>query len=165
MEYSQRPRSDSSLRDLVAAVVTVLAVNALGASPSVFIGSDTSWIDQPWLFPPTIVFPIVWTALFTLMGVALYLVGRRGLGRRDVRVALAAFAGQFALNLAWTPVFFGLQRPGLGLLIIGALWVAIAGTIAAFDRVDRRAAALLVPYLAWVSFAALLNYAIYAGWS
>ncbi|QLD90295.1 tryptophan-rich sensory protein [Natronomonas salina] len=161
MEYSQRPRSGSSLRDLVAAVVTVLAVNALGASPSVFIGSDTSWIDRPWLFPPT----IVWTALFTLMGVALYLVGRRGLGRRDVKVALAAFAGQFTLNLAWTPVFFGLQRPGLGLLIIGALWVAIVGTIAAFDRVDRRAAALLVPYLAWVSFAALLNYAIYAGWS
>jgi tryptophan-rich sensory protein len=143
----------------------VLAVNALGASPAVFVGSDTSWFDRPWFFPPTVVFPLVWTALFTLLGIALYLVARRGLDRRAVRVAVAVFAVQFALNLAWTPAFFGLQRPGLGLVVIGALWVAIVGTIAAFDRVDRRAALLLVPYLAWVSFAGVLNYAIYAGWS
>lgn len=165
MEHTERSRRGFSLRNLLVAVATVLAVNALGALPAVFVGSDTTWFDRPWLFPPSIVFPVVWTALFTLMGVAVYLVGRRGLDRRDVRVAVAAFAGQFALNLAWTPAFFGLRRPGLGLLIIGALWVAVAATIVAFDRVDRRAAVLLVPYLAWVSFAAVLNYAIYAGGS
>lgn len=68
---------------------------------------------------------------------------------------------QLALNLAWTPLFFGLQRPDLGLLVIGALWIAIVATIVAFARVSRAAAALLVPYLVWVSFAAVLNYAIY----
>lgn len=165
MERSQPRGARRSRRGLLAAAATVVVVNALGALPSVFVGADTTWFDRPSFFPPTIAFPVVWTALFTLMGVALYLVGRRGLERRDVRVALAAFAVQFALNLAWTPVFFGLRRPDLGLAVIGALWVAIVATVVAFDRVDRRAALLLVPYLAWVTFAAVLNYVIYAGWS
>lgn len=163
MEHPLRSTSGPSSRDLLVGAALVVGVNALGALPAVFVGSDTSWFARPWFFPPTIVFPVVWTALFTLMGVALYLVGRHGLDRRDVRVALGAFAGQFALNLAWTPAFFGLQRPGLGLAVIVALWFGVAATIAAFDRVDRWAALLLVPYLAWVSFAAVLNYAIYAG--
>jgi benzodiazapine receptor len=150
-------------REALFAVALVVAVNALGAAPSLFVGADTSWFDRPWFFPPTIAFPVVWTLLFTLMGVALYLVWRAEADARDTRLALVAFAGQFALNVAWTPAFFGLQRPGLGLVIIVLLWVAIVATIAAFDRVDRRAALLLVPYLAWVSFAAVLNYAIYAG--
>ncbi|SFB83058.1 TspO and MBR related proteins [Halobiforma haloterrestris] len=163
MESVTEQRPDASVRDLLLALALVVVVNALGASPAVLFSSDTSWIDRPWFFPPEVAFPIVWTLLFTLLGVALFLVVRRGLERRDVRVAIAAFAGQFALNLAWTPAFFGLQRPDLGLVVIVALWAAIVATIVAFDRVDRRAAVLLVPYLAWVSFAAVLNYAIYAG--
>jgi tryptophan-rich sensory protein len=150
-------------REALFAVALVVAVNALGAAPSLFVGADTSWFDRPWFFPPTIAFPVVWTLLFTLMGVALYLVWRAEADARDTRLALGAFAAQFALNLAWTPAFFGLQRPGLGLVIIVLLWVAIVGTIVAFDRVDRRAALLLMPYLAWVSFAAVLNYAIWVG--
>ncbi|APW97639.1 TspO protein [Halobiforma lacisalsi AJ5] len=163
MESVTEQRPDGSVRDLLLAFALVVVVNTLGASPAVLFSSDTSWIDRPWFFPPEVAFPIVWTLLFTLLGVALFLVVRRGLERRDVRVAIAAFAGQFALNLAWTPAFFGLQRPDLGLVVIVALWAAIVATIVAFDRVDRRAAVLLVPYLAWVSFAAVLNYAIYAG--
>lgn len=155
--------SSVSRGDLTRTAGFVIAVNLLGALPAVFVGSDTDWIDRPSFYPPEIAFPIVWTALFTLMGIALSLVWQRGRTRREVRLALAAFGAQFALNLAWTPVFFGLRRPGLGLAVIGALWVAVVATIAAFDRVDRRAAALLVPYLLWVSFAAVLNYAIYAG--
>ncbi|AEH35365.1 TspO/MBR family protein [Halopiger xanaduensis] len=158
--HVQFPRSAG--RDAIVALAFVLGVNALGALPSVFIGSDTSWIDRPWFYPPSILFPIVWTLLFTLMGLALYRIWRRGPSRQAVRVALAAFGIQFALNLAWTPAFFGLQRPDLGIAVIAALWIAIVGTIVAFDRVDRLAAALLVPYLGWVSFAAVLNYAIYA---
>ena len=137
-------------------------MNALGALPALLVGSDTGWIDRPWFYPPELAFPIVWTLLFTLMGIALFDVWRRGAGRGR-RVALAAFGVQFAVNLAWTPVFFGLQRPDLGLVVIAVLWVAILATIAAFDRVSRPAATLLVPYLAWVSFALLLNYAIHVG--
>ncbi|WP_323172401.1 TspO/MBR family protein [Natrialba sp. PRR66] len=157
----------SSIRDGLVALGLVLGVNALGASPAVFVDSDTGWIDRPWFYPPEIAFPIVWTLLFTLMGLALFLVWRRtrelGSGRRrDLGLALGAFAVQFALNLAWTPVFFGLRRPDIGLVVIGALWIAVVGTIVAFARLDRLAAGLLVPYLGWVSFAFTLNYAIYA---
>ncbi|ELZ02333.1 TspO/MBR family protein [Natrialba asiatica] len=166
MDTMSRPGT-SSIRDGLVALGLVLGVNALGASPAVFISSDTAWIDRPWFYPPEIAFPIVWTLLFTLMGVALFLVWRRtrelGPGRRrDLGVALGAFVVQFALNFAWTPVFFGLRRPDLGLVVIGALWIAVVGTIVAFARLDRLAAGLLVPYLGWVSFAFALNYAIYA---
>lgn len=157
-------RRGLSLPDAVVGLGFVVGVNALGAVPAVFVGSDTGWIDRPWFYPPSILFPIAWTLLFTLMGLALFVVWRRGANRRDVRVAFATFGVQFALNLAWTPVFFGLQRPDLGLVVIAALWIAIAATIAAFDRVSRLAAGLLLPYLGWVSFALVLNYAIYAAW-
>jgi benzodiazapine receptor len=160
MRYTNAERPG---REALLGLALVAGVNALGALPALFVGSDTSWFDRPWFFPPTVAFPVVWTLLFTLLGVALYLVVRGGADTGDTRLALGAFAGQFALNLAWTPVFFGLRRPGLGLAIIVLLWVAIVCTIVLFDRVDRRAALLLVPYLAWVSFAAVLNYAIWAG--
>lgn len=156
------PFAGLTRRDLAVAVGAVVGVNALGASPAVLFGSDTGWIDRPWFYPPEIAFPIVWTLLFTLLGLALFRIWWTGTDARAVRTAYAAFAVQMALNLAWTPAFFGLQRPDLGLVVIVALWVAIVGTVVAFDRVDRTAAALLVPYLAWVTFAAVLNYAIYA---
>ena len=155
--------SRASWSDALTALAFVVVVNIVGASPSLVFGADTGWIDQPWFFPPGIVFPIVWTTLFTLMGVALFLVWREGTESREVRVALAAFVAQFVLNLTWTPVFFGLRRPDLGLVVIVLLVITVAGTVAAFDRVDRRAAVLLVPYLLWVAFAGILNYAIYAG--
>lgn len=158
-------RSIPSRRTLLLTAGAIVAINALGAAPAVLFGSDTGWIDRPWFYPPEILFPIVWTLLFSLMGIAIVLVVRQGLDRRDVRIALGAFGVQFVLNLAWTPAFFGLQRPDLGLVVIVPLWVGIAATIVAFDRVDRRAAVLLVPYLAWGTFAVVLNYAIYAAWA
>ncbi|MDR5674383.1 TspO/MBR family protein [Halalkaliarchaeum sp. AArc-GB] len=160
--HTNRSLGLPSGREALLAAGFVVGVNALGALPAFLFGSETDWIDRPWFYPPEILFPIVWTLLFSLLGLALYRVWKRGLRRRDVRVAFGVFAGQFALNILWTPVFFGLQRPDLGLLVILALWVGIVGTIVAFDRVDRVAAALVVPYLVWVSFAAVLNYAIYA---
>lgn len=149
-------------REGIIALGVILSVNALGAVPAVFSGSDTSWIDRPWFYPPEILFPVVWTLLFTLMGAALFIVWRHGTDQRRVRVALGVFAVQFALNLSWTPVFFGLQRADLGLVVIAVLWVTIVATVVMFARVSRIAAALLVPYLGWVSFAVVLNYAIYA---
>jgi tryptophan-rich sensory protein len=75
---------------------------------------------------------------------------------------VGVFTVQTTLNVAWTPVSFGLRRPDLGLAVVVALWLAIVGTVVAFDRVDRRGAALFVPYLAWVTFAGVLDYAVCA---
>jgi tryptophan-rich sensory protein len=97
------------------------------------------------------------------MGVAVWLVWREvdGPQASNAKLGLWVFGGHFVVNLAWSAVFFGAQSLVGGFAVIVLLWLAILATIRAFDRVDRRAALLLVPYLAWVSFAAYLNYAIW----
>ena len=150
-----------SLRDALTVLGFVALVNAVGASATLVGGPDSAWfraLDKPAIYPPPWVFGVVWTLLFSLLGVALFLVWRRGTDRRDVRVALTAFALQFVANLAWTPAFFAAQDLALALAVVVVLWVLVVATVAAFDRVDRRAALLCVPYLVWVSFAAVLNY-------
>ena len=109
-----------------------------------------AWNPPGWIFGP------VWTLLYILMGVAAWRVWRRG-GFPAQRPALVPYLVQLALNAAWTPLFFGLHRPGLAFAEIILLWLAILWTMAAFARVDRVAAGLLAPYLAWVSFASVLN--------
>jgi len=149
---------------LARALGFVVGVNVVGAAPALLSGPDTEWFQglaKPAIYPPGWAFGVVWTLLFTLLGVAAYLVWRRGTDDRAVRVALGLFAVQMAVNVAWTPAFFGLQAPLLSLAIIAALAVLVVATIAAFDRVDRRAALLLVPYLGWVVCATHLNYEIW----
>ena len=152
-------------RDVLLTLLSVVVVNLVGAAPAVLAGPDSAWFEslvKPALYPPPWVFGVAWTALFTLLGIAAYLVARRGIDSRPVRVALGLFALQFAFNVAWTPVFFGAQELLWGLVIIAILDVLVLATIRAFQRVDRRAALLLIPYLAWVLFATLLNYQIWA---
>ncbi|WP_121744337.1 TspO/MBR family protein [Natronorubrum halophilum] len=155
-------RSPGRLPDggaLVRLVGFVVLINVIGSLPGVFSSPDTAWfrsLEKPWFYPPEIAFPIVWTLLFTLLGVALWLVWRSDASGR--RLALGLFAVQMAFNVAWSPTFFTLEAPLAALGIILALWVLVVATIEAFRRVDRRAAALLVPYLAWVTFAAVLNF-------
>jgi len=150
-------------RPRLALVVAVLAVEVVGASGAVFTAQGLeAWygtLRRPALAPPNWVFGPVWTALFALIGAAVWLVWRRAAATPEaVRVALAVFVVHFAANLAWSAVFFGLREVGWGLAVIALLWSLILATMWAFDRVDRRAAALLVPYLLWVSFATYLNY-------
>lgn len=117
---------------------------------------------KPALNPPAWVFGPVWTVLYILMGIALYLVWSRGWEHKNVQVATAIFAVQLVLNVLWSYLFFGMQAPYFALIEIVLLWIAIVMTVAAFYRVSVSAALLLVPYLLWVSFAAYLNYGIYA---
>jgi tryptophan-rich sensory protein len=107
--------------------------------------------------PPSWVFGPVWTVLYAMMAVAAWLVWRRD----GWSGALAWFAVQLTLNAAWSPLFFGLHRIDLALIDITFLWVAIAGTVVAFWKVSPGAGWLLVPYLAWVSFATALNFALW----
>jgi tryptophan-rich sensory protein len=98
--------------------------------------------------------------LFTLMGVSLFLAWRAGLTLPEFRGAAYAFAAQYVFNILWSAAFFGLQSLVAGLVVIAMLWVLILLTIYRFYPFSREAAMLLVPYIAWVSFAAFLNYSI-----
>jgi tryptophan-rich sensory protein len=106
------------------------------------------------------VFGPVWILLYVAMGIALAVVLRAEGGQRR-RAAVLAFAIQLILNLAWTLVFFGLREVGLAAVIIAALWVAIVATMDAFSRISLAAGLLILPYLGWVSFASVLNAAVW----
>ncbi|MFP9190731.1 TspO/MBR family protein [Natronosalvus vescus] len=156
--------TDRSLErtDILEAVAFVVAINVVGGLPGIISSPDSAWfrdLEKPGFYPPEIAFPVVWTLLFTLMGVALWLIWRSS--RTGRTLALGLFVAQMAVNVAWTPVFFGLGELFAGLVVIASLWVLVAATIVAFRAVDRRAAALLVPYLLWVTFAAVLNYELW----
>ena len=141
-------------RDTLA-LLAPLAVGLLGSLPTA--RAIPSWyrtLDKPRWNPPDRVFGPVWTTLYGLMGVALVLVRRRDVATGQ---AQRLFGLQLALNLAWSLVFFGKRDPEGALAVMALLWLAIVATIAEFGRVRPSAAVLLAPYLAWVSFAALLN--------
>jgi len=114
-------------------------------------------LRKPPFNPPDYVFGPVWTALYAMMAVAAWLVWRKA----GTGYPLGLFALQLALNLAWTALFFGLRLPGLAFAEILVLWASIAATVVSFWRVSVPAGALLVPYLLWVGFAAVLNLAIW----
>lgn len=109
-----------------------------------------AWNPPGWIFGP------VWTILYAMMAVAAWLVWQRGGWAAQGR-PLRLFLVQLALNALWSPIFFGLHEPGLAFAEMILLWLAIGVTLVRFWRVHRAAAWLLVPYLAWVSFAAVLN--------
>ena len=117
---------------------------------------------RPSFAPPTWVFGPAWTTLYVMMGLAAFLVWQQGLARPDVRRALTLFGVQLVLNGLWSPLFFGLRAPGLALVEIVVLWFAILATLVAFWRTRRVAGGLLVPYLAWVTFATALNAGFWA---
>jgi len=116
-------------------------------------------VRKPDFSPPNEVFGPVWSLLYLLMAVALYLVWRKREVKKDQ--ALLLFAAQLVLNVCWSAVFFGLHSIAGGLAVIALLWAAVAETIRRFWRISRTAALCLVPYLIWLSFAAVLNYAIW----
>ncbi len=146
---------------LVLSLVLVAVVAAVGGSATATgAGSWYRTIEKPPWNPPDAVFGPVWTLLYVLMAVAAWLVVREGVRRREVRVALVAYVVQLALNLAWSVVFFGLESPGGGVVVIAALLASIVATIMLFRPLRPLAAWLLVPYLAWVAFAASLNVAV-----
>lgn len=117
-------------------------------------------LKKPAWNPPGWVFGPVWSALYAMMGVAAWLVWRQG-GWGGQRRPLLFFLAQLGLNALWTPLFFGLHRPGVAFVEIVLLWLAIAATLVAFLPVSRVAAWLLAPYLAWVGFATVLNFTLW----
>jgi tryptophan-rich sensory protein len=154
-----------SIRDILKLVVSIIACLAASAIGSVFTrGAIPTWyanLEKPFFTPPNWLFAPAWTLLYILMGIAAFLVWRKGLENRGVRIALIVFLIQLALNALWSVVFFGLESPLYGLIVISILWIAILVTIIKFFRISRVASVLMWPYLLWVTFAAVLNSSIW----
>jgi tryptophan-rich sensory protein len=133
---------------------------AIGAVASIDAKSFYGQLAQPSWAPPSSVFGPVWTVLYALMAIAAWMVWRDG-GFRVHRTALSLFTMQLALNALWSWLFFAWRLGGWALADIIVLWLLIVATLVAFWRIRPLAGALLVPYLAWVSFAAFLNHAVW----
>ena len=147
---------------LILAITVPLAVGGLsGFATARGVASWYPTLAKPSFNPPAWVFGPTWTVLYILMGVALFLVWRQGLDTQGVRLALIAFGVQLMLNALWSILFFRMQSPGWAFAEIILLWIAIIATLWAFWRVLPAAGLLLVPYLAWVSFAGVLNGSIW----
>lgn len=150
--------------DILALVLFVgLCLGVGGLGGAVTAESVNTWyptLNKPSFNPPNWIFGPVWTTLNILMGVAAWRIWRAA-DRDTARGPLAVFALQLAVNLGWSVAFFGLRNPGLAVIVVLALDLLVLVTLLMFRRIDRLAAWLLAPYLAWISFATLLNVTIW----
>ena len=145
----------------IASIALCYLVAFLG---SVFtFSSIPTWyaqLNKPFFNPPNWVFAPVWTILYFLMAVSLYIIWNKNLENKKQDKAIKIFIFQLTLNLLWSLVFFGLHQPLLGLITIIILWFSIFITIKYFYKLSKPSGYLLVPYILWVSFASVLNFAI-----
>jgi len=149
---------------LAASIVICLSAGAIG---SVFTSSSVGgWyrtLAKPSFNPPAWLFAPVWTLLYITMGISLFLVWTsRNAARTRIRIALFFFSIQLLLNFLWSVFFFGLKSPLLGFIDILLLWATIMVTMLSFKKISQLSSCILVPYLLWVTFAAVLNYSILA---
>lgn len=151
----------NSIKLIISLVICQLA----GIIGSLFTMSKIpTWymtLNKPELAPPNWIFGPVWTTLFILIGISLYLVWKQGINRKDVKIALCIFGTQLILNILWSIIFFGLENPGSAFVEIVSLWISILLSIIYFYKISKPASYLLIPYIAWVSFASYLNFMIW----
>jgi benzodiazapine receptor len=151
----------TTLRSVALALVCILIPLVSGAVVGILTMSGvTEWyttLNKPWFTPPGYVFGLVWTVLYILMGISLYLVIIHGWENETVKTGIVLFAAQLGVNLLWSLLFFGLHSPLAALACIVVLLALIVATIITFSRLSKPAAVLLVPYLAWVCIATALN--------
>lgn len=146
-------------------LISVVICELAGIIGSVFTTpSIPGWYEglaKPPFNPPNWIFGPVWTILYAMMGVAAYLVYEKGMRNKEVKRAMAVFAGQLLLNTLWSIVFFGAHMILAGAGVIVLLWVGILASILLFRPISKLAACLLIPYILWVSFATVLNSSLY----
>ena len=151
------------MKDLSKLIISVVGCELVGILGTPFtISAIPAWyatLNKPVFAPPNWIFGPVWTLLYFLMGISFYLIWKQG-WKKKIRAAGMFFLAQLGLNFIWSPIFFGLRAPLLGLIVIVTMWVLIVMTMKRFYPLSRLAFYLLVPYLLWVSFATLLNVAI-----
>lgn len=146
-------------------VVSVVIANLAGILGSIFtVNSINSWylfLNKPFFSPPNWLFGPVWVVLYTLMGIAAWLVWEKTKSESNKK-ALIIYGIQLFLNFLWTLIFFGLKNPALAFLEILVLLAFIIYTTVLFFKIDKRAGWIMVPYILWISFASMLNLAIWA---
>jgi len=137
----------------------ILAINLSAAMSGAFFrpGDWYAELRKPWWRPPNAAFPIVWTTLYILLTFATWRVWTRASGDEAV-MAMTAFGVQLVFNAAWSAIFFGMRRMRLALVELVCLWLSIAAMILIYQRTDIWAAALLLPYITWVTIAGVLNW-------
>ena len=152
--------------ELAALAMCVIFCLLAGFVGSIYTApSIPTWyaaLQKPSFNPPNWVFFPVWTILYILMGVSLFLVWRQDKHFKRAKTATALFLAQLAANTLWSIVFFGWHDIAGGFIVILILWTLIAATIISFAKASKTAATLLVPYICWVSFATVLNCSILA---
>ena len=145
--------------------ISILIPLLVGAISGFFTSSGVNgWYalaNKPWFNPPNWIFAPVWTTLYVLMGIALFLVWKADADKSIKQTAIILFTLQLALNFFWSIIFFKLQQPGWAFVEIILMWLMILLTILWFGKINATAAWLLVPYICWVSFASVLNYSIW----
>jgi translocator protein len=152
----------NDMLQLIGSVLLCQAAGLLGAlftSPAISTWYAT--LQKPSFSPPNWVFAPVWTILYLMMGIALFLVWRKGVQQKSVQIALGLFGAQLILNVLWSLVFFGLRAPFAGFVEIVILWFAILATFWTFINISFISGLLLLPYLLWVSFALILNFSLW----
>jgi translocator protein len=152
------------MANIIGLMVFIIICEGAGALGGFFTSrSVAEWypaLTKPSFTPPSWLFMPVWTLLYFLMAVSAFLIWRIGLQSNGVKFALAVFIFQLAFNVAWSAVFFGMKSTIGGMIVITLLWLAILFTIILFFRLSKISAALLIPYILWVSFASVLNAAL-----
>lgn len=160
------PARRTLLGELKLVAICIIACQAAGVVGSFFtsmgLGDWYTFLQKPFFVPPGYVIGMIWIVLFTLMGVSLYFFLRDSEGKAGANRALGRFGTQLALNILWSAAFFGLRSPLFGFIVIVLLIGEILATMTAFQKFSPRAFWLLVPYVAWVSFAAVINLAVLA---
>lgn len=149
------------LRLIISIVIPLIIGGLSGFFTATGVDSWYQTIEKPSWNPPNWIFGPVWTALYVMMGISLYLVWKSDASLMNKKKAITLFAVQLILNFFWSLIFFTMQSPGWALVEIVILWLFILLTIFAFARISKAAAWLLVPYISWVSFASILTYTIW----
>ncbi|MDD5011081.1 MAG: tryptophan-rich sensory protein [Phycisphaerae bacterium] len=151
--------------DIKKLIICLVVVSCVALTGSFFVSpAALDWygsLQKPVFTPPAWLFAPVWTVLYLLMAISVFLIWRKGLNTAAGKTAVAAFIFQLVFNCLWTPIFFGLRLPLVALGDIVILWLAVFATITSFWKVSKLAAILLIPYILWISFAAVLNASIY----
>lgn len=146
---------------LIFCITIPLAVGSLSGFISARAMDSFSQLNQPPLSPPGFLFPIVWTILYILMGIASYLVLTSGQSKTKIKDAMITYGLQLFFNFFWSIIFFNLEWYMFAFVWLVVLWVLIFNTIISFYEISKTAAYLLIPYLLWVTFAGYLNLGIY----